>query len=125
LELLENLLVAVAFVVLTKLSIQLGKRRLGNIEATSTWTVAVVDGVEMVKSAVVWIVVAHLVDGGVVVVRRDQRRNVVVVVVVVAAAAAAAAAHVGGGSAVVVAIETAVPKVWKLPKWISRYCKKL
>jgi hypothetical protein len=123
-ELVENLLVAVACVVMTKLSIQLGTRRLGNIEATSTETVAVVDGVEMVKAAVVRSVVAHLVNGGVVVVRRvtdvtmDQRINVVVVVDVVAAPAV-------GGSAVVVVIETALPTVLNLPKWRPRYCKML
>jgi ABC-type Co2+ transport system permease subunit len=82
--------------------------------------VAVVEGVKTEKSAVVWSVVAHLVDGGgVVSLRRDQKRNVVVVV------AAAAAAHVVVGSDVVVAIETAVPKVWKLPTWRPRYCKML
>jgi hypothetical protein len=61
------------------------------------------------------------VDDGVVALRRHQRRNVVVVGVV----AAAAAAHVVVGSDVVVAIETAVPKVWKLPKGRPRYCKML
>jgi hypothetical protein len=90
--------------------------------------VAVVDGVEMVKSAVVMSVVAHLVDGGVVVVRRvtdvtmDQRINVVVPVVV----AVRAADHVGGGSAVVVVvIETALSTVVNIPKWRPRYCKML
>jgi hypothetical protein len=106
LALVENLLVAGVCDVMTNVSLQLGTRRLGNIEAFSTATVAVVDGGKMVKSVAVTSIAGHAFDRDTVVVQRiidvsrDQRITVDVV-------AAAAAAHVGGASTVVGAIETA------------------
>jgi Mrp family chromosome partitioning ATPase len=92
------------------------------MEGTTTAWVAVVVVVELVKSFVVVIVVAHVVDGCVVLVERvtdvieDEWRNVVVVVV---------GSGSVGGSAVVDAIEAAVAKMLNLVPKHSRYWKKI